>query len=66
MVTSARTTCGAGGHRFASGASFKRYPFVLIVDELTAYIKKDVPWCMLFVDEIMLVDELIDGSNVKL
>ena len=36
------------------------------MDELTRHIKDVVPWCMLFVDDIVLVDETARGVNAKL
>ena len=36
------------------------------MDELTTHIQEEVPWCMLFADNIMLVDESRYGVNVKL
>ena len=36
------------------------------MDELTTRIQLEVPWCMLFVDDIVLVDESRDGVNAKL
>lgn len=38
------------------------------MDELAAHFQKDVLWCMtmLFVDDIMLMDESRDGMNTNL
>ena len=36
------------------------------MDELTKHIQDDVPWCMLFADDIVLIDETKSGVNVKL
>ena len=36
------------------------------MDELTRYIQDDISWCMLFADEIVLVDETAIGINTKL
>jgi len=36
------------------------------MDELTRTIQDEIPWCMLFVDDIVLVDETRVGVNVKL
>jgi hypothetical protein len=36
------------------------------MDELTGSIQDDVPWCMLFADDIVLIDETSVGVNQKL
>ena len=36
------------------------------MDKLTKNIQDDVPWCMLFADDIVLVDETREGVNTKL
>ena len=36
------------------------------MDELTGAIQDEIPWCMLFADDIVLVDETRAGVNVKL
>ena len=36
------------------------------MDELTRGIQDVLPWCILFVDDIVLVDESRDGVNTKL
>ncbi|GMP67085.1 hypothetical protein CsSME_00027194 [Camellia sinensis var. sinensis] len=40
--------------------------FALVRDELTRNIQDDVPWCMLFADNIVLVNETKEGVNIKL
>ena len=42
------------------------YLFALIMEEFTIYIQEKVPWCMLFADDIVLVDELRISVNTKL
>ena len=42
------------------------YLFALVIDKLTRQILDDVPCCMLFVDEIVLVDEIAKRINAKL
>jgi hypothetical protein len=36
------------------------------MDEVLNYIKGDIPWCMLFADDVVLVDEIRVGVNRKL
>lgn len=40
--------------------------FVLVMDELTRSIQEEVPWCMLFADDVVLIDETREGVNAKL
>jgi hypothetical protein len=62
VVTSARTTDGdtnvfpvnIGLHQ---GSTLSPYLFALVVDEVTRDIQGDIPWCMLFADNVVLVDE---------
>lgn len=39
--------------------------FGLVIDELTRYILDAIPWCMVFADDIVLVDETTRGVNAK-
>ena len=48
------------------GSTLSPYLLALIMDELIAHIQAEVHWCMLFADDIVLVDELRDGVNAKL
>ncbi|PKU62779.1 ubiquitin-protein ligase E3 C [Dendrobium catenatum] len=36
------------------------------MDVLTRYLQDDVPWCMLFTDDILLVDKTREGIEGKL
>ena len=40
--------------------------FTLVIDELTRGIQDEVPWNVLFVDDIVLIDENRDVVNDKL
>ena len=40
--------------------------FAIVMDELTRAIQNEIPWCMLFADDIVLVDEMRAGINAKL
>ena len=42
------------------------YLFALVMDEVTRNIQGDIPWCMLFADDVVLVDESQAGVNRKL
>jgi hypothetical protein len=37
-----------------------------VIDEVTRDIQRDIPWCMLFADDVVLVDESREGVNRKL
>ena len=62
VVTSARTSDGdmdafpirIGLHQ---GSALSPYLFALVMDEVTRDIQGDIPWCMLFADDVVLVDE---------
>ena len=40
--------------------------FAMVMDKLTRAIQDEIPWCMLFADNIVLVDETRAGINAKL
>ena len=42
------------------------YLFALVMDELTIHIQDDVMWCMLFADDIVVVDETKQSVYAKL
>lgn len=35
------------------------------MDELTGHMQDEVPWCLLFVDDIVLIEETRDGVNER-
>ena len=62
VVTNVRTSDGdtddflirIGLHQ---GLALSPYLFALVMDEVTRDIQGDIPWCMLFADDVVLVDE---------
>ena len=42
------------------------YLFALVMDEVTRDIQGDIPWSMLFTDDVVLIDESQTGVNQKL
>jgi hypothetical protein len=67
VVTSIRTSDGdtddfhikIGLHK---GSTLSPYLFDLVMDEVTRDIGGDIPWCMLFMDDVVLVD---DGGQLE-
>ena len=43
------------------GPTLSLYLFALIMDELTAHIQEEISWCMLFANDIVLVD----GNGIR-
>ena len=48
------------------GSALSPYLFASVMDEVTRNIQGDIPWCMLFVDDVVLMDESQTGVNRKL
>ena len=71
VVTSVRTNNGNIDYflikiRLHQGSALNPYLFVLVMDEVTRNIQGNIPWCMLFADDVVLVDESQAGVNRKL
>jgi hypothetical protein len=70
VVTSVRTSdkntddfpINIGLHQ---GSVLSPYLFALVIDEVTRDIQGDIPWCVLFVDNVILVDESRTGVDQK-
>ncbi|KAI0522554.1 hypothetical protein KFK09_004934 [Dendrobium nobile] len=43
------------------GSAISPYLFALVMDVLTRHLQEDVPWCLLFADDILLIDKTIEG-----
>ena len=52
--------------RLHQGLALSPFLFTIIMDELTRKIQDEVPWCMLFAHDIVLIDETRDELNEKL
>jgi hypothetical protein len=71
VVTSVRTSDGdtnnfpinIGLHQ---GSALGPYLFALVMDEVTRDIHGGISWCMLFADDVVLVDESRTGVDQKL
>jgi hypothetical protein len=71
VVTSVRTSDGdtddfpinIGLHQ---GLALSPYLFDLVMDEVSRDIQEDIPWCMLFADDVVLVDDSRTRVNRKL
>jgi hypothetical protein len=52
--------------RLHQGSVLNPYLFDLMMDEVTRDIQGGIPWCMLFTDGVILVDESRTGVDQKL
>nr|XP_009769881.1 PREDICTED: uncharacterized protein LOC104220677 [Nicotiana sylvestris] len=51
---------------FHQGSALSLFLFALVMDALTIHIQGEVPWCMLSVDDIVLVDKTRGSVNERL
>lgn len=70
-MTSVRTTCGETSEfsmtiDLYQGSSLNPYLFTLIMGKFIAHIQEEALWCMLLVDDMVLVGESRGGVSVKL
>jgi hypothetical protein len=47
------------------GSALNPFLFVIIIDELTCAIQEVVLWCMLFANDIILIDDTRADINAK-
>jgi hypothetical protein len=71
VVTSIRTSDGDTNDfliniELHQGSALSPYLFALVMDEVTRDIQGGIPWCMLFADDVVLVDESRTGVDLKL
>ena len=65
-------TCGGITSDFSitielhEGSALSPFLLTIVMNELTRVIQDEIPWCMPFADDIVLVDETRVGVNVKL
>jgi len=48
------------------GSALSSFLFVIVMDELTRANQDEIPWCMLFADDIILVDETRANAKLEL
>jgi len=48
------------------GSALSAFLFTIVVNELTRGIQDEIPWCILFANDIVLIDESKEGVNTKL
>jgi Reverse transcriptase (RNA-dependent DNA polymerase) len=41
-----------------------QYIFILVINDIKKYMQGDIPWCMVFADDVMLIDENKIGDKL--
>ena len=47
-------------------STLSHFFFAIVMDEITKSFHKKIPWCMLFTNDITLIDETKEKVNTKL
>ena len=47
-------------------SALSHFLVAIVMDEITKSIHENIPWCMLFADDIVLINETKEGVNKKL
>nr|XP_009777771.1 PREDICTED: uncharacterized protein LOC104227254 [Nicotiana sylvestris] len=48
------------------GSALSPFLFALVMDASIHHVQGEVPWCMLFTDDIVLIDKMWSGVNERL
>jgi len=48
------------------GSALSPFLSTIVMDELIRGIQDEIPWCLLFTNDIVLIDETKEGVNIKL
>ena len=65
-------TCGGLTDEFMitievhQGSNLNHFLFVIVMDEITKSLHEKIPWCMIFTDDIIFIDETKKENNTKL
>ena len=47
-------------------SALSHFLFVVVMDEIMKSLHEEIPLCMLFADDIVLIDKIKEGVNTKL
>ena len=70
LITNVRT-CGLTNEFLITievyqGSTLSPFLIAIVMDEITKSIHEDIPWCMLFTNDIVLIGETKEGVSQKL